>query len=206
VTDNGYTPSAAEVKQLRETTQAGMMDCRQALQDASGDMDSAVKLLRERGVASAAKRSGRGTGEGLMEAYVHSNGRIGVLVEIGCETDFVARNEQFRQFARKVATQIAANADTQVLSADALSEEFKASEIEVFRNKAAADGRPEAMLDKIAEGMWQKSLTSFVLLSQPSIRDEDEGRTIEQLRAELSGTMGENIQIKRFARFEVGEE
>jgi elongation factor Ts len=102
--------------------------------------------------------------------------------------------------------QIAANADTQVVSDDGISDEFKASEMEVFRNKAAADGRPEAMLDKIAEGMWQKSLTSFVLLSQPSIRDEDEGRTIEQLRAELSGTMGENIQIKRFARFEVGEE
>jgi elongation factor Ts len=206
MTESTYSPSAAEVKQLRETTQAGMMDCRQALQDASGDMDAAVKLLRERGVASAAKRSGRGTGEGLMEAYVHSTGRIGVLVEIGCETDFVARNEQFQQFARKVAMQIAANADTQVVSDDGISDEFKASEMEVFRNKAAADGRPEAMLDKIAEGMWQKSLTSFVLLSQPSIRDEDEGRTIEQLRAELSGTMGENIQIKRFARFEVGEE
>jgi elongation factor Ts len=206
MTESTYSPTAAEVKQLRETTQAGMMDCRQALQDASGDMDAAVKLLRERGAASAAKRSGRGTGEGLMEAYVHSTGRIGVLVEIGCETDFVARNEQFRGFARKVALQIAANPDTQVVSADGISEEFKASELEVFRNKAAADGRPEAMLDKIAEGMWQKSLTAFVLLNQPSIREEDEGRTIEQLRAELAGTMGENIQIKRFARFEVGEE
>ena len=206
MTESTYTPSAAEVKQLRETTQAGMMDCRQALQDSAGDMDAAVKLLRERGAASAAKRSGRGTGEGLIDAYVHSTGRIGVLVEIGCETDFVARNESFQQFARKVAMQIAANRELQVVSADAISEQFRASELEIFRAKAAADGRPEAMLDKIADGMWQKSLTSYVLLDQPSIRPEDEGRTIEQLRAELSGTMGENIQIKRFARFEVGEE
>jgi elongation factor Ts len=205
MTESTYTPSAAEVKQLRETTQAGMMDCRQALQDASGDMDAAVKLLRERGAASAAKRSGRGTGEGLIEAYVHAPGRIGVLVEIGCETDFVARNEQFQQFARKVAMQVSWTAP-QVVSAESISEEFKASELEIFRNKAAADGRPEAMLDKIADGMWQKSLTNYVLLDQPSIHPEDDGRTIEELRAALSGTMGENIQIKRFARFEVGDE
>src|SRR5690242_6972063 len=183
-----------------------MMDCRTALQDAGGDMEAAVRLLRERGAASAAKRSGRGTGEGLVESYVHSTGRIGVLVEIGCETDFVARNEQFQGFAHRVAMQIAANRELQVVSADSLSDEFKASEIEVYKAKAAAEGRPENMLDKIAEGMWQKSLTSFVLLDQPSIRPEDDGRTIEQLRAELSGTMGENIQIKRFARFEVGVE
>ncbi|MGN6378478.1 MAG: translation elongation factor Ts [Gaiellales bacterium] len=201
-----YKPSAAEVKQLRDTTQAGMMDCRQALEDSSGDMEAAVKLLRERGAASAAKRSGRGTGEGLIESYLHSTGRIGVLVEIGCETDFVARNEQFRAFARKVAMQIAASGDVQVVSSDELSDDFRQSELAVYRAKAAQEGRPENMLDKIAEGMWQKSLTSFVLLNQPSIRPEDDGRTIEQLRAELAGTMGENIQIKRFARFEVGME
>ena len=201
-----YKPTAAEVKQLRETTQAGMMDCRGALEETGGDMDAAVKLLRERGVASASKRAGRGTGEGVVESYVHATGRIGVIVEVGCETDFVARNDQFKAFARKVAMQIAAKAEVQVVSAGQISDEFKASEMEIFRAKAAAEGKPEAMLDRIAEGMWNKSLTEYVLLDQKSIRPEDEDKTIETLRAELSGTIGENVEIKRFARFEVGVE
>lgn len=198
-----YTPSAAEVKQLRDMTQAGMMDCKRALAETGGDMDAAVRVLRERGAASASKRSGRGTGEGLIEAYVHG-GRVGTLVEVGCETDFVARNDGFKEFAHKVAMQVAANKDLRVVSADQLSDEFRASEMEIFRAKAAAEGKPEAMLDKIADGMWRKSLTDYVLLDQPSIRPEDDGKTIEALRAELSATMGENIEVKRFARFEVG--
>jgi elongation factor Ts len=204
VTDTAYKPSAADVKQLRETTQAGMMDCRNALVETRGDMDAAVKLLREKGIASAGKRAGRGTGEGFVSTYVHAGGRIGAMVEIGCETDFVARNEQFQTFARNVALQVASGRDLRFVSEEDVSDEFRKAELEIYRAKAAADGRPEAMLDRIADGMFQKSLVETVLLSQPSIRPEDDGKTIETLRAELAGTLGENIQVKRFARFEVG--
>lgn len=201
---NDYKPSAADVKQLRETTQAGMMDCRNALVETRGDMDAAIKLLREKGIASASKRSGRGTGEGMVATYVHHNGRIGAMVEVGCETDFVARNDQFQAFARKIAAQIASAPDLRFVSEEDVSDEFRAAELEIYRAKAAQDGRPEAMLDKIADGMFQKSLSDTVLLKQQSIRPEDDSKTIETLRAELSGTLGENIEVKRFARFEVG--
>jgi elongation factor Ts len=205
VTDAAYKPSAAEVKQLRETTQAGMMDCKQALVDSGGDMYAAIKVLRERGIASAGKRSGRGTGEGLIHAYVHHNGRVGAMVEIGCETDFVARNESFQAFARTVALQVASGNDLRFVSEADVSDEFRAAEIDIYRAKAAAEGRPEAMLDKIADGMFRKALVDTVLLNQASIRPEDDGKTIETLRAELSGTLGENIEVKRFARFQVGD-
>jgi elongation factor Ts len=201
-----YKPTPAEVKQLRDLTQAGMMDCKRALEEAEGDMDAAVKLLREKGIAQAGKRAGRGTGEGIVETYIHAGGKIGAMVEVGCETDFVARNDNFQTFAKKVALQIAAGRDLRFVSESEISDEFKAGELEIFRAKAAADGKPEKMLDQIAEGMWKKSLTDYVLLNQASIRPEDDGKTIETLRAELSGTIGENIQVKRFARFEVGAE
>ncbi len=201
---NDYKPTPAEVKQLRETTQAGMMDCRNALVETGGDMDAALKMLRERGIASAGKRSGRGTGEGLVYAYVHHNGRVGAMVEIGCETDFVARNEAFQEFARKVALQVASGNDLRFVSEADVSDEFRAAELEIYRAKAAAEGRPEAMLDKIADGMFRKALTDTVLLNQPSILPDDDSKTIETLRAELGGTLKENIEIKRFARFEVG--
>jgi elongation factor Ts len=201
-----YKPTPAEVKQLRDLTQAGMMDCKRALEEAEGDMDAAVKLLREKGIAQAGKRAGRGTGEGIVETYIHAGGKIGAMVEVGCETDFVARNDNFQAFAKKVALQIAAGRDLRFVSESEISDEFKAGELEIFRAKAAADGKPEKMLDQIAEGMWKKSLTDYVLLNQPSIRPEDDGKTLETLRAELSGTIGENIEVKRFARFEVGAE
>ncbi len=204
MSDANYSPSAAEVKQLREATQAGMMDCKRALAESGGDMDAAVKLLREKGIAQAGKRAGRGTGEGVIETYVHAGGKIGAMVEIGCETDFVARTDDFKTFARSVVLQIAAGRDLRFVSETDIDDEFKASEIEIFRNKAAAEGRPEAMLDKIAQGMWAKSLTDYVLGNQASIRPDDDGKTIEQLRVELSAKIGENIEIKRFARFEVG--
>ena len=206
MSDVAYRPTAGEVKTLRDRTQAGMMDCKRALEETGGDLDAAVKLLREKGIASAGKRAGRGTGQGLVSSYVHAGGRIGVLVEVGCETDFVARNEQFQEFARKVAMQVAASPAVQFVSEDEIPEQFKASELEIYRAKAAADGKPEQMLDRIAEGMWSKSLSESVLLNQPSIRPEDEGKSIETLRAELAGTIGENIEVKRFARFEVGAE
>ena len=204
MSDTSYRASPAEVKTLREATQAGMMDCKRALEETGGDMDAAVRLLRERGMASATKRAGRGTSEGVVEAYVHAGGKVGVLVEIGCETDFVARTDDFRAFARTVALQVAAMRGLQFVREDEIPDEFKRSEIEVYRNKAAGEGKPENMLDRIAEGMWNKSLTEIVLLSQPSIRPEHNGQTIETLRAELSGKLGENIEIKRFARFEIG--
>jgi elongation factor Ts len=203
---DGYTPTAAEVKQLREATQAGMMDCKRALEETGGDMDAAVRFLREKGIAQAGKRAGRGTGEGVVETYIHAGGKIGAMVEVGCETDFVARNDNFQTFAKKVALQIAAGRDLRFVSEAEISDEFKAGEVDIFRAKAQADGRPENMLDQIAEGMWKKSLTDYVLLNQVSIRPEDDGKTIETLRAELSGTIGENIEVKRFARFEVGAE
>ena len=206
MSDVAYKPTPAEVKKLRELTQAGMMDCKRALEETEGDMDAAVKSLREKGVAQAGKRAGRGTGEGVVETYIHAGGKIGAMVEVGSETDFVARNDNVRAFARKVAMQIAANRDLRFVSDSEISDEFKAGELEIFRAKAKADGRPDQMLDQIAEGMWKKSLTDYVLLNQPSIRPEDDGKTIETLRAELSGTIGENIEIKRFARFEVGGE
>jgi elongation factor Ts len=201
-----YKPTPAEVKQLRDLTQAGMMDCKRALEEAEGDMDAAVRLLREKGIAQAGKRAGRGTGEGIVETYIHAGGKIGAMVEVGCETDFVARNDNFQAFAKKVALQIAAGRDLRFVSESEISDEFKAGELEIFRAKAAADGKPEKMLDQIAEGMWKKSLIDYVLLNQPSIRPEDDGKTLETLRAELSGTIGENIEVKRFARFEVGAE
>jgi elongation factor Ts len=206
VSDVAYKPTPAEVKQLRDLTQAGMMDCKRALEEAEGDMDAAVKLLREKGIAQAGKRAGRGTGEGIVETYIHAGGKIGAMVEVGCETDFVARNDNFQTFAKKVALQIAAGRDLRFVSESEISDEFKAGELEIFRAKAAADGKPEKMLDQIAEGMWKKSLIDYVLLNQPSIRPEDDGKTLETLRAELSGTIGENIEVKRFARFEVGAE
>lgn len=201
-----YKPTAADVKRLRDATMAGMMDCRNALEESGGDMDAAVKLLREKGIASAGKRSGRGTGEGVVATYVHAGGKIGAMVEVGCETDFVARNEQFQEFARKVAMQVASSRDVRFVSADEITDDFKAAELEIYRNKALADGRPEAMVGKIAEGMFEKALADVVLLNQASIRPDDDGKTIETLRAELSGTIGENIVVKRFARFEVGVE
>ena len=206
MSDVTYTPTAAEVKELRESTQAGMMDCKRALEETGGDMDAAVRLLREKGIAQAGKRAGRGTGEGVIETYIHAGGKIGAMVEVGCETDFVARNDNFQAFAKKVALQIAAGRDLRFVSEDEISEDFKSGELDIFRAKAAADGKPEKMLDQIAEGMWKKSLTDYVLLNQASIRPEDDGKTIETLRAELSGMIGENIQVKRFARFEVGAE
>jgi elongation factor Ts len=206
VADVSYKASPGEVKQLREETQAGMMDCKRALEESGGDLDAARRWLREKGLAAAGKRAGRGTGEGTVATYVHSGGRIGAMVEVGSETDFVARNETFQAFARKVAMQVAASRTAQFVSEDEIPEDYKKSELETFRGKAANEGKPENMLDRIAEGMWKKQLSEIVLLNQESIRPEDDGKTIETLRAELAGTIGENIEIKRFARFEVGGE
>jgi elongation factor Ts len=195
-----YTPTAQEVKAVREITSAGMMDCKRALAETGGDVDEAVKLLRERGIAKVAKLAGRGTTEGIVEAYVHGNGRIGVLVEVGCNTDFVANTPDFRNFAHEVALQISAMPDTRWVSRDDVPEDAREAELSIFR--AQAEDKPEQVRDRIAQGKLAKWYESVVLLEQPYIRDGD--KTIEQLRAELSSQVGENVEIKRFARFERG--
>jgi elongation factor Ts len=197
---------AADVKALRERTGAAMMDCKAALDEAGGDMDKAIELLRVKGQASAAKRSGRSTSEGVVASYVHATGKIGVLVEVQCETDFVARNDDFRGFAQEIALHVAAAAPRYVSAADVPAEE-EASERAVFEQKAAEEGKPENVRERIVEGQLAKWRKEIALLEQPHVNtDKHEGKTIEQLREEASAKTGENIRIARFARFEVGAE
>jgi elongation factor Ts len=197
---------AADVKALRERTGAAMMDCKSALTEAEGDMDKAIELLRVKGQASAAKRSGRSTGEGIVTSYVHATGKIGALVEIQCETDFVARNDDFKAFAADVALHIAAAAPRYV-SAEEVPAEEEASERAVFEQKAAEEGKPENVRERIVEGQLAKWRKEIALLEQVHVNaDKHEGKTIEQLREEAAAKTGENIRIARFARFEVGAE
>jgi elongation factor Ts len=195
---------AADVKALRERTGAAMMDCKAALTEADGDVDKAIEVLRVKGQASAAKRSGRSTSEGIVTSYVHATGRIGVLVEIQCETDFVARNDDFQAFANDVALHIAAAAPRFVAAADVPAAD-EASERAVFEQKAAEDGKPENVRERIVEGQLAKWRKEVALLEQEHVNtDKHEGKTIEQLREETAAKTGENIRIARFARFEVG--
>ena len=202
------TISAADVKALRERTGAAMMDCKAALAEAGGDMEKAIEILRVKGQASAAKRSGRSTSEGIVASYIHANGKVGVLVEVQCETDFVARNEDFQEFAREVALHIAgAPTPPLYVSAEDIPEEAKEAERKVFAAKAAEEGKPEHIVERIVEGQLEKWTREVALLEQEHIRaDRYDGKTIEQLRQELSAKTGENIRIARFARFAVGEE
>jgi elongation factor Ts len=198
--------TAQDVKALRDRTGAGMMDCKSALEEAGGDVERAVEILRVRGQAKAARRGERTASEGIVASYVHATGKIGVLVEVDCETDFVARNEQFQAFAREVALHVAATAPLYV-SDEEVPDDVRAEELRIFREQAAADGKPEHVQQRIAEGRMAKWLDEVVLLRQPHVNaDKHEGRTIEQLRAELAAATGENVVIRRFARFAVGEE
>jgi elongation factor Ts len=202
----GVAVSAKDVKALRERTGAGMMDCKAALQEAGGDLDKAIEILRVKGQAQAAKRGERMASEGIVESYVHAGGRIGVLVEVDCETDFVARTEQFRTFARDVALHVAAKAPLYV-SEDDVPEEARDTEMRIFKEQAAADGKPEHVQEKMAEGRMRKWLEEVVLLSQEHVhQDKHGGKTIEELRTELAASTGENVVIRRFVRFAVGEE
>jgi elongation factor Ts len=198
--------TAADVKALRERTGAAMMDCKSALTEAGGDMEKAIELLRVKGQASAAKRSGRSTGEGIVSSYVHATGKIGVLVEVQCETDFVARNDDFRAFASEIALHIAAAAPRYVAADDVPGEE-EAAERAVFEQKAAEEGKPENVRERIVEGQIAKWRREIALLEQEHVNsDKHGGKTIEELRQEASAKTGENIRIARFARFEVGAE
>ena len=194
--------SAAQVKLLREQTGAGMMDCKKALGDSQGNFEEAAKLLRERGIAKAASKSGRETSEGLIASYIHPGDKLGVMVEIACETDFVARTEKFRQFAHDVAMQIAASSPVCVRRED-IDQKMIEAEREIYRIQAKNEGKPDKILDKIVDGKIEKYYAEVVLMEQPFVKDND--KTIGDLVKETIGSLGENIQIKRFSRFRLGE-
>jgi elongation factor Ts len=198
--------SAAEVKALRERTGAPMMDVKNALEEAEGDEQKAIEILRKKGAASAAKRGGRSTSEGVVTSYVHADGRKGALVEVQCETDFVARNQDFKEFARQVAIHVTAMNPEHVAFED-IPEEDVARERGILEEKAKADGKPENVVEKIVEGQLRKWASELVLLDQKHFNEERyEGKTIEDLRSEIAAKTGENVRIARFSRFEVGQE
>jgi elongation factor Ts len=197
------TITASQVKELRDKTGAGMMDCKSALTETGGDIDAAVELLRVRLGDKALKMGGREATEGTVQAYIHTNGKTGVLVEVDCNTDFVARNDDFIAFARDVALHVAASPSVQYVSEDEIPAEAKQAELRVFEQQAA--DKPENVRGKIAEGKLRKWMEEVVLLNQEHVNgDKHDGKTIEQIRAELSGTTGENVVIRRFSKFVVG--
>jgi elongation factor Ts len=195
--------SAAQVKELRDKTGAGMMDCKNALTETGGDVEQATELLRVRLGDKALKVGGREATEGTVQSYIHANGKVGVLVEVDCNTDFVARNDDFVTFAKEIAMHIAAVPTTAYVSEDEVPEDVKQSELRVYEQQAA--DKPENVRPRIAEGKWRKKLEELVLLNQAHINgDKYDGKTIEQMRSELAGQLGENVVIRRFSRFAVG--
>ena len=194
--------SADQVKQLRDKTGAGMMECKAALAEANGNMDEAVTLLRKRGLAQAAKRAGRTTAQGMIGSYIHMGGKIGVLVEVNCESDFVARTEDFQNLVKEVGMHIAA-ADPKWVRREEVPAEAVDKEKGIYRAQMENTGKPANVLDKIVEGKLGSFYSQFVLLDQPSVRDPNV--TIAQLVAQTSAKTGENITVNRFVRFRVGE-
>ncbi len=194
---------AGLVKKLREACGAGIMDCKLALTEAQGDMDEAIRILRKKGMASADKKSSRTANEGVIDAYIHPGAKVGVLVEVNCETDFVARNDDFQAFVHDVAMQIAAASPVWV-SRDDIPEATRAAELEIYQEQARQSGKPEPVIEKIATGKLEKWYSTVVLLEQEFVKDSE--KTIDDLRRELVGKVGENIEISRFARFRVGDE
>jgi elongation factor Ts len=196
--------SAKDVKALRDQTGAGMMDCKRALVETSGDMDAALELLKVQLGNKLQKLAGREATEGTVQSYIHATGKVGALVEVDCNTDFVARNEDFTGFARDVAMHIAASPQTRYVSEEEIDEDARQAELRVFEQQAA--DKPENVRAKIAEGKLRKWMEETVLLKQPHVNgDKYDGKTIEELRAELSSKTGENIVVRRFTRFAVGE-
>ncbi len=194
--------SPSTVKDLRERTGAGMMDCKRALQENSGDFEKAVDWLRQKGLSAASKKAGRVAAEGLVQAYIHGEGRIGVLLEVNCETDFVARNEQFKAFVKELCMQIAA-ANPLCVSPDEFPQEVLDREKAVMIAKNKESGKPANMIDKIVEGQMKKFVSENCLLEQAYIKDPD--KKISQLLSENIATIGENIIVRRFSRYELGE-
>ena len=187
------------VKTLREMTGAGILECKKALEETNGNLEEAVELLRKRGIAKAAKKAGRETKEGIIHAYIHAGGRVGVLLELNCETDFVAKNEVFKELANELALQIAAMRP-QYVSRDTVPKEVIEKEGEIAREAAIAEGKPEHIAEKIAEGKVEKFLKEVCLLEQPYIKDDK--KTVEDLIKEYIAKLGENIQVRRFTRYE----
>lgn len=197
--------SASQVKELRERTGAGVLDCRNALAEAQGDLEKAAQLLRARGLAIAAQKSGRVAREGLVGAYIHGEGRLGVLVEVNCETDFVARTPEFRALVRDIAMQIAAS-DPRYVSREDVPAETVEAERAAYMAQAQAEGKPESVARRIAEGRLEKFFATVCLLDQPFIRDDGaHPRTVGDVVKEMIAKTGENIRVRRFARFRVGE-
>ncbi|OYD09473.1 translation elongation factor Ts [Paludifilum halophilum] len=194
--------SASQVKELREKTGAGMMDCKKVLTEADGDMEKAMELLREKGLAKAEKKAGRIAAEGIVESYIHAGGRIGVLVEVNCETDFVAKNDDFKNFVKDVAMQIAAMNPKYVSREEVPAEEVE-KERETLRTQALQEGKPEHIVDKMVEGRLGKYYEQICLLEQAFIKDTD--KTIGEMVKEKIAKIGENISIRRFVRYELGE-
>lgn len=195
--------SATDVKTLRERTGAGMMDCKRALDESGGDIDKAITFLREKGIMSASKKSSREAKEGVIYTYVHPGSRIATMVEINCETDFVARNESFRGLARDVAMQVAATRPLAVERAQ-ISPEAISKELDIFRNQARNEGKPEHIIERIVQGRLEKFYLENCLLEQPFIRDTD--KTVKDLITDAVAAMGENIVVRRFVRYELGGE
>jgi elongation factor Ts len=194
--------TAAQVKELRDKTNAPMMDCKNALTEAKGDVEAAIVVLRKKGVATAAKKATRATSEGSVASYIHAGGKIGVLVEVNCESDFVARTEDFKQLVHDIAMHVAATDPKFVRKEDVTPEAFE-KEKDIYRAQAAATGKPAAVVEKIVEGKMGKFYEEVCLLEQPFIKDQT--MTVHQLIAAVIGKLGENISVKRFARFKVGD-
>ena len=194
--------TASMVKELRERTGAGMMDCKKALKEAGGDLDKAVDVLRKSGVAAAEKRAGRAAAEGAVGSYIHAGGKIGVLVEVNCETDFVARTDDFQQLVRDIAMHVAA-AEPRYVGREEVTEEILDHEREIFRDQALASGKPEQVVDRIVTGKMEKFFSESVLLEQSFVKDPD--NTVGEMVTEAVAKMGENIKVRRFSRFRLGE-
>ena len=195
--------TSAMVKKLREKTNAGIMDCKAALQESQGDMEKAVDYLRQKGLAVAQKRAGRTATEGLVHSYIHAGGKIGVMVEVNCETDFTARSEAFVEFAKNLAMHIAAT-NPLAIDREGLSPEVVTREQEIYRAQALDSGKPEKILDKIVQGKLTKFYQEVCLLEQPYVRDTD--ITVEDLLNELRAKTGENVIVSRFVRYQLGED
>lgn len=197
------TISAEMVKKLRDRSGAGIMDCKEALSECDGDMEKAADYLRKKGLATAKKRAGRATSEGVIQSYIHMGGKIGVLVEVNCETDFVAKTDEFKEFAKNIAMHIAASSPLGVVPED-VSADVIAREKEIYKQQALEMGKPENMIDKIVEGKMNKFYKEFCLMNQQYVRDTNV--TISDVLNDMIGKTGEKINIRRFVRFQLGEE
>lgn len=196
------TINTSDISKLREQTGAGMMDCKAALEEADGNFDAAAQILRKKGIAKAAKRAGKIAAEGIVASYIHAGGKVGVLVEVNCETDFVAKNEEFQKLVKDIAMHIAASSPLYVSSGD-VPDDLIEKEKDIYRAQLEKEGKPADIIEKILEGKIEKYFSEICLLDQPFIKDED--KTIDQLLTEKTGEIGEKISVRRFTRYELGE-